>query len=139
MTEKEMIEELNDIISEEYNNGCDEWYSIAETVYNAGYRNCKDKVVLTRKEWARLRNLEINYNDAYDNFLLENAELIKRVQELEDRMAKSMLGCEFLPDCTIEERKRVVSDVVNEIKAFVYNNDGLMEKINNIAKKYGVE
>lgn len=92
-----------------------------EFFYNAGYRKIPEgAVVLTREEYYRLKSLE------------------SRVAELENGIAKSMLGCEFMPECCIEERKRTAS-VVNEIKAFVYNNDGLIEKINNIAKRYGVE
>lgn len=41
----------------------------AELLYNAGCRIIlEDSVVLTNDEWARLRNLEINYNDAYEAY-----------------------------------------------------------------------
>lgn len=138
---KAMIEELgNTLYCKQDKFDLSNPFEVAKAVVEEGYRKIPEgSVVLTMEEWARLRNLEINYNDAYNNYLLENNKLNKRVQELEYGIAKSMLGCEFLPDCCIEERKRVVSDVVNEIKAFVYNNDGLIEKINNIAKRYGVE
>jgi hypothetical protein len=91
----------------------------AEFLTKQGYRKIHEGAVVIQKE--TLTRLE------------------DRVAELENGIAQSMLGCEFLPECTIGERNRTVSNVVKEIKAFVYNDDGLMEQINNIAKKYGVD
>ena len=47
---------------------------IGEDLYNLGYRNCKDKVVLTREEYEMLVNqyktLEIKYSNLCDNYRL---------------------------------------------------------------------
>lgn len=35
--------------------------------------------------------------------------------------------------------KETAREIINEIKAFIYNDDNLMERINIIAKQYGVD
>lgn len=36
-------------------------------------------------------------------------------------------------------RRHAAKEIINEIKAFIYNDDNLMERINIIAKQYEVD
>lgn len=43
-------------------------------------------------------------------------EIKDRITELEDGIAKSMLGCEFLPECSNEKLKQFVERIVEKLK-----------------------
>lgn len=84
MKDKEIIEEINDIISEEYNNGNDNWYSIAEIVYNKLFP--EDSVVLSREEWKQIKN-----SLYYSKETLEK-KLAQASKETVEKFAKDLLS-----------------------------------------------
>lgn len=55
----------------------------AEALYNAGYRNCKDKVVLSKEEYQN--DFSSQFNKGYEKGSKETArEIFKFVNELDD-------------------------------------------------------
>ena len=68
---------------------------------------------------SRCRNLEINYNKTwkqYREYEVENQQLKDRIAELENGIAKSMLGCEFLPECNNEKLKQFAERLKEKIQ-----------------------
>ena len=59
--------------------------------------------------------------------ILINKELLKRELQYLEKQTRNYT------------RKETAREIINEIKAFIYNNDNLMERINIIAKQYGVD
>lgn len=59
-----------------------EGYWIATALHNAGYRNCKDKVVLTRAEYNDLKGLEERFDDY----------LIKEIKETRKETAREIFA-----------------------------------------------
>lgn len=75
-------------------------------------------------------------------------ELESENQQLKDGIAKSMLGCEFLPECTKEKEKEVAEDFIKEIgKIQLQEYNGaelclmldLSQVLKKLAKKYGAK
>ena len=62
-----------------------------------------------------INELENLCNKTYEDLTKEIDRLENRVKELEDGIAKSMLGCEFLPECTKEKEKEVAKKILNEL------------------------
>ena len=62
-------------------------------------------VVLSREEWARLRNLEINYNDTYEDY---------RKYEIENKALKQELK---------QVRKETAREIFNKIKIKALTED----------------
>lgn len=84
----------------------------------------------------------------------ENQQLKDRIAELEDGIAKSMLGCEFLPECTKEKEKETaekfykkVKKLLKKVDIIVDGDEGLVgyeesavdKGLTEIAKSLGVE
>lgn len=101
------IEEITDVISEEYNNGNDNWFSVAERVYDKLFP--KNAVVLTMEEYERHKGFSREEVDEISKTAIKNS------------------------------RKEKAREIICEIKAFIYDNDNLMERLDIIAKQYGVE
>lgn len=56
----------------------------------------------------------------------ENKTLKDQIIELEDGIAKSMLGCEFLPECTNDKLKQfteMLKEKVKDYEALTYKNN----------------
>ena len=76
MNDKEkQIEEINNLISEEYNNGNDNWFDIADKVYNKLFP--EDSVVLSKEEYEKKKKHLQNVLE------LSNSQLEKVVEENE--------------------------------------------------------
>lgn len=129
--------------------------AIAEELIKQSY--CKIKkgsVVLTNAEWARLRNLEINYDDAYEHYLeyeIENQQLKKQVKELEEQRDRQAYTAEELIQekhrWTAQARKEAVKEFFTELfkQYSVFNDNDVIiawqvkEALKELAKKHGVE
>ena len=90
---------------------------------------------------SRYINLEINYNNIWEHYReygVENQQLKDRIAELENGIAKSMLGCEFLPECNNEKLKQFAERVKME---FFYEFDEIIpsimaDKINKLVEEF---
>lgn len=56
-------------------------------------------------------------------------ELEERIKELEEGIAQSMLGCEFLPECTNDKLKQFAERLKNKLFEFFQDNEELDGKI----------
>ena len=65
--------------------------------------NCDTELQYKEK---RIAELETLCDKTYKDLTKEIDRLENRVKELEDGIAKSMLGCEFLPECTNDKLKQ---------------------------------
>lgn len=164
MTEKEMIEEMAKIMC---GNDCEEcaketaeWRGCslakakaeeclikkeAKLLYEKGYRKIPEGlVVLSKEEWARLRNLEINYDDVYEAYIkydIENKQLKKELQELEEQRDRQAYIAEELVQekhrWTEQARKETAKEIIEMFSDKNYITE--QDLINAIAKKYGVK
>ena len=135
MTEKEMIEEMVGDIAKGLSGVllC-EVINLAKTLIGLGYRKIPEgSVVLTNDEWARLRNFEINYDDAYEDYLkyeIENQQLKKQLKELEEQRDRQAYIAEEL----IQEKHRWTEQARKETaKEFA---ERLEEKCKELENKY---
>ena len=86
-------------------------------------------------------------NKTYEDLTKEIDRLENRVKELEDGIAKSMLGCEFLPECTKEKEKETATEIfkalysMRDVYAEHYEYEIRLNEYNlqELAKQYGVE
>ena len=113
MKEREMIEEINDIISEEYNNGNDNWFDIAEKVYSKLFP--KDSVVLTNDNAEELANLIVTSPQMQSVM----SDLIKAWQK--------------------ETAEKILKELWAEFEKPVFWADNVAEIIKELAKQFGVE
>lgn len=85
-----------------------------------------------------LRNAKVVYETVdycYED--LKKAE--KRIAELENGIAKSMLGCEFLPDCTNEKLKQFAERLKEKFAPYSYvivKLDSIYDKIDETLKEF---
>lgn len=117
MDEKKQIEEIYDIIADCCNNksgdecietiNCDECKAIS--LYNAGLRNCKDKVVLTKEEHSDYLILQQNHE-----FIKEKA---KELQADNERLYKN------LGKFKDSVRKETAREIYNKAKEYDSNFD----------------
>ena len=78
--------------------------------YIDGYK-CKtvtyaDILTLINELESENKSLQDLCNKTYEDLTKEIDRLENRVKELEEGIAKSMLGCEFLPECTNDKLKQ---------------------------------
>lgn len=91
-------------------------------------------------ENERLLNEKWDKEDDLDNYHEENKQLKDRIAELEEGIAQSMLGCEFLPECTKEKEKEVAEKIWNIAKNIVQGGKYLyIDALKEIIKSCGVE
>ena len=144
MTEKEMIEEMYNLFLN-YKYGKVDWKKFDciekdffEFLYNAGYRKpLKGSVVLTNDEWARLRNLEINYDDVYEEYrILTNQNKGLREENGQLRLENNDLEAENeqLKKQLAQARKETAKEILQRGKYCMPS--GLRDWI---VKQYGVE
>lgn len=95
------------------------WAS-AEASLNNQANYLQDKVVSTKEEYARLRNLEINYEDTYKNY---------REYAIENTKLKEELA---------QARKETAREILATIKSYDGWNE-LQRLRDEIAEEYGVE
>ncbi len=96
--------------------GC--YKRMAERHYEQGYRNCKDKVVLSKEEYARLRNLEINYEDTYKNYreyAIENNKLKEELNDYKQRYESAEKRYEQLVQSSCEALAKKGKEMQEEI------------------------
>ena len=77
---------------------------------------CADEVALNKPLKERIKELETLCNKTYEDLTKEIDRLENRVKELEDGIAKSMLGCEFLPECTNDKLKQFAKRLKEKAK-----------------------
>ena len=104
----------------------------AIALHNAGYRNCKDKVVLTEEEYAELKQAKT---------LLElREETIKYLEDANIRYAKAL-------ELKVNEKERqeTAREIIAKVKEKMKKVDGAIALnyaiavIEELAKQYGVE
>lgn len=111
-------------------------------------------VVLTGEEYEKMKSLYDCSQGAYmtSNIgelpltiegLREAVDEITRLYnvqtELQELNAKYYNEAKDLRRKLDQARKETVREIICEIKAFIYDNDNLMERLDIIAKQYGVE
>ena len=136
MNKKKQIEEMRKIMCEEYGEMCNECILggdcvnefISERLHNAGYRNCKDKIVIDKE-------------DFYKNYILIDELLIAKdltehfvnVASAQERKIK------LLQDKLYHTRKETAREFVNFVAEHC-DNESLVWLLDEfIAKEYGVE
>lgn len=100
---------------------------------------CADEVALNTPLKERIKELEALCNKTYEDLTKEIDRLENRVKELEDGIAKSMLGCEFLPECTKEKEKEVVEKFIKAVYKELYELGKIYALPETLdADKYGI-
>lgn len=141
MEDKEKIEEMKDIIHnlwDKLNQDSITTDDIVDAFYNAGYRNCKDRVVLSREE----------INSA-DYFYVKDGELVPvekgRGKFITTEWYKELLMKMPLDHELAKERKETTEKTLKEImhipviEGKFVKVDDLIDKLKEIATREGVE
>ena len=131
MDEKKQIEEMANIMAENWFN--ETIPQCAERLYNAGYQNCKDKVVLTREEYEEREN-KINEQcqtrtvKAYTDFL--KVERYKARKETAREIIVEMFSYMGSQQqfCIVDDGNKTLIDC-----------DNLFDFVGKLAKQYEVE
>ena len=104
---------------------------------------CADEVALNTQLKECIKELETLCNKTYEDLTKEIDRLENRVKELEEGIAQSMLGCEFLPECTKEIAEKIwnMSKItVDATKHIVQGREYLhLDALKEIIKSCGVE
>lgn len=118
---KGMIEELgNTLYCKQDKFDLSNPFEVAKAVVEEGYRKILEgAVVITRGEYERLKSLE------------------SRVAELENGIAKSMLGCEFMPECTDKILTSFILELKEKLPASM--KKACAKIIFRLASEYGVD
>lgn len=100
---------------------------------------CADEVELNTPLKERIKELKNENkslqdlcNKTYEDLTKEIDRLENRVQELENGIAKSMLGCEFLPECTNEKLKEFAEKVAKRL----ININGIKQILDETLKEF---
>ena len=106
-------------------------------------KECADILNLINELESDNKSLQDLCNKTYEDLTKEIDRLENRVKELEDGIAKSMLGCEFLPECTKEIAEKIwdMSKItVDATKHIVQGREYLhLDALKEIIKSLGVE
>ena len=148
---EEMIEEMARVIcpnSKEWTCKACNWgskpncdaYKNAEKLINEGYRNCKDKVVLTKEEYEKLLDVraDIILKDI-DKVFKEEFEDTKRAVERKIKPVYKAIET--------KARKETAKEIFNELfkEHNVFNDNDIIiawevkEMLKELAKQFGVE
>ena len=107
------------------------------------YKLLKDSLILINELESENKSLQDLCNKTYEDLTKEIDRLENRVKELEDGIAKSMLGCEFLPECTKEIAEKIwnMSKItVDATKHIIQGREYLhLDALKEIIKSLGVE
>ena len=153
MNKKEMIEEMANlccwfqnrkcIANPGIDDVCDmscEYGQACEALMSKGYRNCKDKVVLSKKEYGEyveLRNSEVG------ELVKENRELGKQCLDWMKLYHKQLAKTDEARKETAEKYFNAVIEMLKEVKQFetidIKDLVFLHEKNKEYAKQFGVE
>ena len=82
----------------------------------------KDTLTLINELESENKSLQDLCNKTYEDLTKEIDRLENRVKELEEDIAKSMLGCEFLPECTNDKLKQF-AERLKEKFYYVFGNE----------------
>ena len=103
----------------------------------------KDILTLINELESENESLQDLCNKTYENLTKEIDRLENRVKELEEGIAKSMLGCEFLPECKKEIAEKIwniAKVIVDATKHIVQGREYLhINALKEIIKSCGVE
>ena len=143
---KEMIEEMARVVS--MNCGeCDTCkflgkatnkidcidFFAANELYEQGYRQCKDKVVLSREEYAKLKHTKILLKELQkDKKFYQNAALnnLKKIEKLENQLKQS----------SKETAREFVKALLQELELLGYDESYFcITAVKVVAKQFGVE
>ena len=75
-----------------------------------------DTITLINELESDNKSLQDLCNKTYEDLTKEIDRLENRVKELEEDIAKSMLGCEFLPECTNDKLKQFAERLKEKAK-----------------------
>ena len=102
-------------------------------------------------ENEKIKHISLNEEITVGEYLRGMQRLKDRVAELEEGIAKSMLGCEFLPECTNDTLKQFAErlkdyfedmlvdefgDIAVDVKYLTINIDEFEEYIDELLKEY---
>jgi len=117
------------------------------------YKECKSLLLfeaLTLINYLERENesLQDLCNKTYEDLTKEIDRLVNYIKELEEGIAKSMLGCEFLPECTNEKLKqfaerlkesgeiKALLEMETMPKAFKHIHDEIVKSIDETLKEF---
>lgn len=150
--ENKQIEELARDIYEQ--KSCDTSFEgnceiLAYDLVTLGYKNCKDKVVLSKEEWEVLHNdyAKSLYNARQDErkkMQEENGQLRLENNDLEaenDKLKEELRQASELNTENIKlEQQSTARDIINYVRySFIHNRREFLKDLEELAKEYGVE
>ena len=147
--EKKQIEELARDIGIAFQlSGTTRFGAVAEILVEQGYRNCKDKVVLSKEEHIALINefnaLQHKYNEICDRYRLckdENETIKQHAVMTRKEMQEELRQASELNTENIKlEQQSTARDIINYVRySFIHNRREFLKDLEELAKQYGVE
>lgn len=150
--EKQAVEEMAKDIGIAFQlSGTTRFGAVAEILVEQGYKNCKDKVVLSKEEWARLRNLEINYDDTYEHYREysnENKKLKAENERLKEQNGALSCDLDYANEVDdykdriieLEKENETKTDTITDLlkKQEFYEKEKLKQFAERLKEKMGV-
>ena len=137
--ESEEVKEIKEKLQEEIffaNSFGDKWRKVPT-------KELENLLTLINELESENKSLQDLCNKTYEDLTKEIDRLENRVKELEEGIAQSMLGCEFLPECTKEIAEKIwnmAKLVVVATKQIVQGREYLpVDALKEIIKSCGVE
>ena len=137
--ESEEVKDIKEKLQEEIfitNSFGDKWRKVPT-------KELENLLTLINELESENKSLQDLCNKTYEDLTKEIDRLENRVKELEEGIAQSMLGCEFLPECTKEIAEKIwnmAKLVVVATKQIVQGREYLhLDALKEIIKSCGVE
>ena len=141
---------------------CENCYLTAKDLYYEGYRKvADDEVVIKKSELARLKNLEINYEQVYEEYrkleqerksyrkVAEDEIVIKKSEYEELRLAKykameeaieyEKTAYQQFEQAKQEEAREILTTIYNNLKYATFKQTGALSSIKTLANELGIE
>lgn len=112
----------------------------SENLCNKTYEDLTKEIDRLEEINKELKQFNKNILFVNEQVIGENKQLENRVKELEEGIAKSMLGCEFLPECTNEKLEQF-AEMLKEKCTLKYlrNNVVFFDDIDETLKEFFYE
>ena len=122
---------------------CNSYFSFGDKWRKVPTKELENLLTLINELESENKSLQDLCNKTYEDLTKEIDRLENRVKELEEGIAQSMLGCEFLPECTKEIAEKIwnmAKLVVVATKQIVQGREYLhLDALKEIIKSCGVE
>ena len=117
------------------------YITFATWLFNAGYRNCKVKVVLDKEEYEEIKRTLYKTNEFYGNLILENQMLKDKLENKSKETAREIVEkiYNFIPKRETTDIEIKVSSLEDVNKAVLTLYQAYKNKVKDLAKQYGVE